>query len=187
MMSLKPRASKSYRGRPQTTFLALPFNSLVRIFPYAQFYREACCRCCRQAIEIAQQKADLAELKQFIADLIAPAPAPEPVKVDSRPEPKEWTHAETQAWVAADAAKRRADEKARHDEARVGLQDGEWRDGGLIRDRQGKIVLDGAALKQKLAKEAEFEKAARAEDLAWRRKVGIEVRHGAGDNADPAE
>ena len=55
-----------------------------------------------------------------------------------------------------------------------------------MRDGSGKIALTAEGLKQKLAKEAEFEKAAIAEDLAWRRAVGLPIRHGA-DKADETE
>ena len=38
----------------------------------------------QHAADLAELKQTVAELKHFLADLIAPPPAPEPAKVDSR-------------------------------------------------------------------------------------------------------
>jgi hypothetical protein len=124
----------------------------------------------------AQHATEIAELRAIVAklELQLNPPQPEPMKVDSRPDPKEWTHEERMAAVAADAEARRAKEKAQHDEARVGLEPGYWRDNcGLIRDSSGKIALTG---EQKRAEAAKFEEEARKADLAWRRSVELPIR-----------
>ncbi len=60
-----------------------------------------------------------------------------------------------------------------------GLEDGNWRDPcGIIRDRQGKVVPSGRALEQQLAKAAAHDKAARDEDLAWRKSVELTLPFG---------
>jgi hypothetical protein len=133
---------------------------------------------------IAQQALELAELKQTVADLNAKLnpPKPEPVEVDWRKAIPTYTPDQLAAMVAADAKARADAAQARHDAAREGLEPGYWRDNcGLVRDHHGKIALTGEGLEQKLAREAEFDRAARAEDLAWRRAVELPIRHGADD------
>jgi hypothetical protein len=136
----------------------------------------------------AAQAAEIAELKLAVAaltDKLNPPPPP-PVKVDSRPDVIPETHEEYLARINREAMARREEEAKELAKRTEGLEDGYWRDScGLVRDRGGKVALTGEGLKQKLAREAAHDKAARAEDLAWRRAVELPIRHGA-DKTDGA-
>jgi GH24 family phage-related lysozyme (muramidase) len=104
------------------------------------------------------------------------------VKVDSRPDVIPETHEKYLARINREVMARREKEAQELAKRTEGLEDGNWRDPcGIIRDRQGKTVLSGPALEQKLAREAAHDKAARAEDLAYRRAAGIPILHGADD------
>ena len=130
--------------------------------------------------------AEVAELKQTLAALTAPKPQPEPVSalgfggapVIVRDHARDDEHHEETMERIREQAKARREHEAQELAKRTeGLEDGNWRDPcGIIRDRQGKIVPSGKALEKQLAKAAEHEKAAIAEDLAWRKAVKLPIR-----------
>jgi hypothetical protein len=131
--------------------------------------------------DVAAQAAEIAELKQFLADLIAP-PQPEPVEVDSWRKIPEWSHDQRMAFVAEDAANREANRLAQQERLREGLSDGQWRDGGLIRDRQGKIVPSQELQAHLDTERAKFDEVARNDHFRWLKDQGLPIRHGADED-----
>jgi hypothetical protein len=132
-----------------------------------------------QADQIAAQAAEIAELKQFLADLIAP-PQPEPERIDGwRKSIPKFTNEELANMVTADAAKRRAEEKARYDAAPAGLPQGQFRDPcGLVRwEVDQKIVPDASVQAAQAQAKATFGETQRQEHEAWMKSVDLPLRH----------
>lgn len=158
--------------------LPVQFNSLGDFFIVSEFVKQL-------TDSIADQAIELAELKQALAALTAklnPPPLPKP-KVDSRPEKVVESHEDYLVRKRQEAIAHQELEKSFMAKRREGLSDGQWRDDcGIIRDRDGKVVPTGRALEQQLAKAAAHDKAARAEDIAWRKAVDLPILHGADDD-----
>jgi hypothetical protein len=145
--------------------------------------------------DVETQAAEIAELKQAIAALTdklnPPKPAPvsppgfggAPV-IDAQDRGRDIEdHAAYMERIQRQAIAHQELEKSYMAKRKEGLTDGQWRDDcGIIRDREGKVVPSGRALEQQLAKAAAHDKAARDEDLAWRKSVELPIRHGADDD-----
>jgi hypothetical protein len=132
--------------------------------------------------DVAAQAAEIADLKAAVELLakLSPPPKSEPVKLDDwRQAIPKFTNEELAAMVAADAAKRRAEEKSRYDAAREGLPKGQFRDPcGLVRWEVDQKIVPWPELQAAQAQaKATFGETQRQEHEAWMRSVDLPLRH----------